>query len=298
MKKILKNIPYIVGIAAVIFVAAGLSSYLSREEPISENMQIAAVPFAEDPEWYYRFQSQGTLEESGRLKDSSSPFWWLDSGGRLLIKDGIGETLSGESEPGSKWAKAYSESNPADTDGGRHPQNIFRLLSKKKWLDATVEARFRITKVNVSESPNRNESNGLLLMSRYLDSNNLYYAGIRVDGHAVIKKKVNGVYYTLAEKKIFESEADYNRDVTPNVLPGGKWIGLRSDVKNDQSGVRVSLFVDKDGSGLWQEALSAIDDGRSYGGTAIREAGLFGIRTDFMDVQFDDFKIYKIEGLP
>ena len=38
----------------------------------------------------------------------------------------------------------------------------------------------------------------MLLFNRYQDGQTLYYGGVRVDGAAVIKKKLAGVYTTLA----------------------------------------------------------------------------------------------------
>lgn len=41
-------------------------------------------------------------------------------------------------------------------------------------------------------------------------------------------------------------------------------------------------------------AAEAKDDGKSYGGDAILNEGYAGIRTDFMDVEFDDCRALKI----
>lgn len=294
MKNLLKNIPYVLGLAVLIFVVAGLSTYLSKDEIVSENMQIASVALFAEPEWHYKFQSDGILEETGILSESSSPFWWVNSGGQLIIKGGVGQTFSGNAREDSKWNRAYKASSPSDTDLGAHPQNIFRLLSKNKWLSASTELRFKITRVHMSESENRNESNGVLLIMRYLDSDNLYYAGLRVDGHAVIKKKRDGIYYTLAEKQIFDSEAPYQKYTNPNLLPGQVWLGMRTDISTNSEGyVQIAVLVDKGGG--WQEVLNVVDNGGRHG-SIIKDAGLFGIRTDFMDLQFDDFKIFKINS--
>jgi hypothetical protein len=39
----------------------------------------------------------------------------------------------------------------------------------------------------------------------------------------------------------------------------------------------------------------AKDDGKTFGGAAILNEGYAGIRTDFMDVEFDDYKIEVIK---
>ena len=123
--------------------------------------------------------------------------------GQMIFENGIGKTIQGDFPEGSKWQKKYEKSNPKDTDNGTHPQNIFRLVTKAKWQNFDQEAYFRINRLNLSSSDNRNESNGILLFNRYEDGDNLYYTGLRVDGTAVIKKKYAGKYYTLSEKVFF-----------------------------------------------------------------------------------------------
>lgn len=242
----------------------------------------------------YTFNSDGTLPEAGTLEESWSPYWWLNSGGLLYIRNGKGTTVSGELSRLSPWRLLYNRNNPTDTDKGTHPQNIFRLLSRSTWQNVRTQAYFKILADNLSSSPNRNASNGLLLMTRYVDENNLYYLGIRVDGAAVIKKKVNGDYYTLAYEKIF-GNTEYDHSSNPSLLPKNKEIGLRSEVKNNADGtVSLQLFMDEGRTGKWTSILTAIDDGTTYGGDAITGKGHVGIRTDFMDVEFSNFSAEKI----
>jgi hypothetical protein len=153
--------------------------------------------------FFYTFNNDGTLYETSKEEWSSSPYWWLTSGGKLVIEEFVGKTNHGDLPITDPWRVLYAASNPLDTDNGRHPQNIFRLATKRTGTDVRVETLFKIERDNFSDSSNRNATNGLLLMSRYVDYNNLYYAGVRVDGAAVIKKKYNGRYYTLAYEKIF-----------------------------------------------------------------------------------------------
>jgi hypothetical protein len=47
-----------------------------------------------------------------------------------------------------------------------------------------------------------------------------------------------------------------------------------------------------DGRG-WQILVEAVDTGSS-GGSPIRQAGFAGIRTDFMDVEFDTFVLVPL----
>jgi hypothetical protein len=244
---------------------------------------------------HYTFNVPGTLEETGQMDESSSPYFWLNSGGKLLLEDGFGETIQGELPLFSKWRFAYNLSNPADSDYGAHPQNIFRLVTRSAWQDASTEVYFLITNDNLSSSPSRNESNGLLLMSRYADQDNLYYAGIRVDGSAVVKKKKGGEYYTLAETPLFTAAAAYDRATHPNLLPKETWLGVKCETLNNPDGsVTIRLFLDEDRSDKWKLVIETIDDGERYGGAALKGTGHVGIRTDFMDVQFQNYMVDKV----
>ena len=292
---------YFLGFLIIALLVSGTtirrSSYFEkivRGIVLSPNNQLASVAMAVSSPFYYTFKVDGILDEAGKMDDSSSPYFWLNSGGRLYLSGGTGKTVFGELPQYSKWRLAYAASNPTDTDNGYHPQNIFRLVTRSKWQSFSQEIYFKIAKSNMSVSPNRNASNGVLLFNRYQDGNNFYYAGIRVDGTAVIKKKIDGNYYTLAQKSFYKADAPYNRDTNPNFIPSQKWIGLRSEIKtNSDNTVGIKFFIDKDKTGNWALAAEAKDDGKIYGGSAILNEGYVGIRTDFMDVEFDDYKIIK-----
>lgn len=236
----------------------------------------------------YSFNTEGTLQESGKMDGSSSPYWWVNSGAYLFISNGLGKTNQGALSSDNKWRLLYNTNNPLDTDNGYHPQNIFRLLTRSKWLNSQETAYFKINKDQLSVSPNRDSHNGLLLMSRYQDGNNLYYTGIRVDGAAVIKKKINGRYYTLAYKKIFPGT--YDRKSNPNLLPKSTWIGLRSEVKTLSNGrVNIKLYMDKGKTGNWNLILETTDSK-----SPLLNQGYGGIRTDFMDVEIEDYSEVNI----
>ncbi len=240
----------------------------------------------------FTFNVPGILEES-EFDTSSSPYWWLDSGGRLVIAGGIGKTIQGALSEGDPWRRRYATSNSADTDNGYHPQNLIRLVSRITWKNPRVEAAFRIIRDNLSTSVNRNASNGLLLMTRYRDADTLYYAGIRVDGYAIIKKKYLNVYYTMAEKKVFPGA--YDRNMSPNLLPKGEWLHLAAETMTAENGtVLVGLFMKRKEEQTWTALLSTADDG-SFGETPpIPGPARFGIRTDFMDVEFDNVHVSEI----
>lgn len=238
----------------------------------------------------YTFNSAGTLFEAANPAESTSPYWWVNSGGKLVIKDGVGMTAAGDQKAGDPWRLLYAATNALDTDGGLHPQNIFRLVTKGVWADADTSVEFKITKAHRSDSPNRDAHNGILFFSRYQDGDNLYYAGVRADGQAVIKKKIGGTYHTLASVQIFGRDGVYDRDDEPMLLPLKKWTGMKLETLNRKDGsVFLRLFLDRENDGTYVSILSAVDAGT--GGSPFRAAGHSGIRTDFLDVSFDDFRV-------
>lgn len=232
--------------------------------------------------------STTSLQETGALFESNSSMWWVNSGGYMLTTNGVNETIQGDLPTTDKWYIAYSKANPVDTDGGSHPQNIFRLVNKRKWQNYTEQAYFRITKQNLSASDQRDAWSGLLLFNRYADENNLYYAGIRVDGTAVIKSKKKGIYTTLTQVPVFPGT--YDRVTNPTLLPQNTWIGLRTEVKTLLDGsVSIKLYMDNGMTGTWKLLTSYVDSDNPVRGFQYN-----GIRTDFMDVQFQG---YQVKGI-
>ena len=260
---------------------------------ISPNAQVGTVAAVVTSPFRYTFKSTGTLKEASSEDESSSPYFWLDSGAKLIIENGIGRTLQGKLSELDPWHVRYALSSRVDTSNGDYPQNLFRLLTRSSWENVRVDTSFRILADHFVDSPNQNASNGLLLMLRYTDGNNLYYAGIRMDGTAVIKKKYKGTYYTLAQKTIFSGR--YAEHANMNLLPHDTWISLRTEIITNLDGsVGISLYQKTEGAAGWTKILEAKDAG-TFGGTMpITGAGFIGIRTDFMDVAFKDFNALRL----
>lgn len=235
------------------------------------------------------FDVSGVLEESDSMETSASQALWLNSGALFTVESGVGRTVYGDLPQEHIWRKKYSRTNSLDTDHGYHPQNIFRLITRTKYLNVQQQAYFKIKADHFSASPNRNESNGLLLFNRYVDDNNLFYAGIRVDGLAVIKKKVNGKYVTLAQTPV--QRGKYSRSSNTNFIPHNTWLGIKTEVMNDDTGsVRIKLFLDMEGDNSWQLVLETEDSTK-----VLSQPGFGGIRTDFMDVEFKEYQIRETD---
>ena len=241
-----------------------------------------------------RFTREETIEEAGSMEESHNLYWWVNSGAYLTISNGVSHTVQGELPEASYWQKAFADHSSGSTDGGFHPQNIFRLVTRTQWKNLQQEAYFKINKHNFSKDSHRNASNGLLLFNRYIDGDNLYYTGIRVDGAAVIKKKIKGAYYTLDYQSVMQGKK-YDRQSNPTLLPVGEWIGIKSEVTTTlDNAVNIKLFLDKNGDGKWELVATAVDNGKTYGGEAITQQGHAGIRTDFVDASFKKYLVEEI----
>ena len=240
-------------------------------------------------------QRIGALNEAGQMNASTDPNWWLSSGGRLIVRNDVVQTIQGSLPENDPWRSKYASESATDSDNGAHPQNLFRLVSQRTFQQPRQEVFVRIDHLNLSKSSERDAWSGIFLMSAYAaDGDTLYYTGIRMDGHAVIKKKdlkLPGDHYAdpLAENTVFPGE--YNRDNHPNLLPLDTWIGLRSTIIHSSSNsVTITLESDLGQPGKWRTVATAID--RHAGGIGpITEPGNTGIRTDFMDASFRNYSV-------
>lgn len=240
----------------------------------------------------YTFDQDGILAETGKRNESSSRYFWVSSGGRMLMKSGIGSTILGKLTADDPTRVLYGKMNPLDTDNGYQPQNTFRLVSSSEWGNAETSVRFNIVRTNLTATPNRDGYSGVFLMGRYSDQYNLYYIGIRHDGLAVIKKKIKGTYYTLATAQVFGDKATYHKTTNANMIPIEKWMSLKGTFENLPDGsVRITGYLAKDGTNSFTKIVTALDTGT--GGSPLFK-GASGLRTDYMDVQFDDFTVAEL----
>src|SRR5205823_5336572 len=135
--------------------------------------------------------------------------------------NGTGKTLQGNLSPSSSWYGTYANQYPTESDNGAHPQNLFSMYLRTPEINSDQSISVKINADNLSNPDNRNPWNGIFLVSRRQSDATAYYAGIREDGHTVIKKKVNGVYSTLAEDTLFPGT--YDEQSNPSLLPKNTW---------------------------------------------------------------------------
>ena len=263
---------------------------------------IATTPIAHAAtSMYYTFNVDGVLHESWPMDSSSSKYFWLNSGGKLPIENGIGGTIQGKLPTNDKWRQLYAKNNPLDTGNGYYPQNLFRWVTRSTWDNVSQELPFKITEMNFTDTPNRDCYSGVLLFARYQpDGQTTYYAGLRQDGGVVIKKKYNGTYYTLKQVNgVFSNGKPYDRNSNPNLIPEDKWMAIKFDVKNKSDGsVSLDLYLDQNydikKARDWKLVASAADQNNKYGGSPVLSTAHAGVRTDYMDVLFDNYRLTEI----
>lgn len=231
----------------------------------------------------YLFDVPGTLAQTTYASQSSSPYFWLRSGGILSISGGRAYSNQGKLAATNYWRTKYDAMNPTATDNGYRPQNVFTMFSRASLTNVSVQIYVDRVRDNLSNNANRHPYNGEMLYARYVDDNNYYLAGLHADGTVLIQKKVDGVYTTLASKQFFAGSYGANGDY--DLIPGGKWLGIKFLVANNVNGTPVlSVYTDIGWSGSWKLALTAKDSGSTITG-----AGLAGITSNFADIELDNF---------
>ena len=67
--------------------------------------------------FFYPFNTPGTLLEAGSMGESASPYFWLNSGGKFVLRDSVGGTIHGALPLSDPWRILYAASNPGE--GGK-----------------------------------------------------------------------------------------------------------------------------------------------------------------------------------
>ena len=241
-----------------------------------------SVPF------WYDFRVSGTLYEATEGQ-SGSAYWWLKSGGRLVLSNSIGMTLQGALPLSDPLRQKYALSLKIQSDNGYHPQNSFQLFLRKQLTNVVEEIYVQKRADNLTNTLNRAPWNGVSLFLRYVDDDNYYFGSIRADGYVTIRKRVSGTYTTLLQKKVLAGT--YNSLNSPNLMPNSGWIGLRFSVNTDTSGLpKLGLWTDIGRTGAWT-LVGEVTDNQTMFGPVITLEGMLGVRSDFMDLYMDDFRL-------
>jgi hypothetical protein len=244
------------------------------------------------------FDRDTVIEEAPRAAVSRNPRWWVSAGGRVTFAEGTAYTIQGSLPPWDPWARAYARTKPVDTEQGRRPQNVFRMVTRETGRTFRQRVSVRIRSTNLAASTERGPFSGIFLESRFLNDNNFYVAGLRFDGQAVIKKRREAEAFTVAIAPVYPGT--YDRQSNPNLLPQNRWFSIRSTIHDVPGGVRILLEIHDPALGPdWIPVLDVLDGPGGADGRPVVGAGSAGIRTDFMDVQLDDYLVFEpVDVLP
>lgn len=238
------------------------------------------------------FDRDGVIEEASRAAVSRSPRWWVSAGGRVTFEDGTARTIQGSLPAWDPWARAYARSKPVDTEGGRRPQNVFRMVTRETGRNFRQRVSVRIHSTNLAASTERGPFSGIFLESRFLNDNNFYVAGLRFDGQAVVKKRREAEAFTIGVAPVYPGT--YDRQSRPNLLPEDRWFSIRSTIADVPGGVQILLELHDPALGAdWIPVLEVLDGPGGPDGEPIRGAGSAGIRTDFMDVELENYLVFE-----
>jgi hypothetical protein len=258
---------------------------------------VVVVIVSVQPRFELDLRTPRIITEAGKSEQDLD----ITSGGALIVRDGLGSTLTGRTTPQDVWY-VY---NPRNFDQVKvmYPQIVFRAVTPGdsiNWSNYEVKLSIIPTEHVVSTSPEVDGTDGIYLFFHYQDQDNLYVAGLTKDGRIVIKRKGSSYYGLIAEQYIFEGVYHRNDNfITPFV---GSTITLTGVIKNlDNGNVAITIkaqIIDSEGKIVLSRELSGEDRGdlvpQSNGvgvlGDPIR-SGRAGIRLDSIEALIAEFRV-------
>jgi hypothetical protein len=150
------------------------------------------------------------------------------------------------------------------------------------FLDVRVTLDLRVLAMTATERTDQEDFDGVHLMLRYLDPDQLYTIDLcRRDDTVTIKKKVTGetgpdggVYHTMA--------------AAPFDCVHDRWRTFTAQVSNEAGGVRLTLFTPE------RQVIAALDEGAG-GQPPLAGAGRVGVRGDNTSFRLRDFAVWPAE---
>lgn len=228
-----------------------------------------------------------------QMKDTAKSSDWEVSSGSLFGKDGTFWTGKPDSCAPDKNSRRCTNSD------------VFRINTKRSFSSNTrVSFAIKQNKEIHSRSCERQGScwHGTHIWLRYQNQYNLYYASInRADGRMVIKRKVpcgndnRGTYFNISPYKKFDFKTgEWHRYSVTVASDGDGSVVVR--IFDDQGNPQAPILtgVDKGGTNPnWSPRCNVPGKYDSAKYLPIRAAGPVGIRGDYANFSFKDFKVTK-----
>lgn len=255
-------------IIVVIFVAAGLLIYDSKQSKNNQPVQSAVESTVQDKTastTEIAFPKDGSIEKTASLEESADPNFWLNSSQKLTFADSTTST-------GDK----------------------LRLITKKDFGDSVQSVYFNVSSAN-DNLEERKADNMVGLYIRYVDEKNYYSVGIGADGKVRIEKASDGEEADLLfpQRQLFPGK--YDKTKNPDLIPTADF-GLKVEATNSDNGsVTISTFMDW-GDGTWAPLGAVVDSELNPlfpdpNPNYLFSRGHGGVISDHMNVSFKDYSI-------
>jgi hypothetical protein len=198
----------------------------------------------------------------------TSPDWDVTSGS-LFVRNAAGWT-------GVPDTAAVDATSASGTDS-----SVFRMISwRRNFRDVTVSLQVRNLRLASPGATAPAAVDGIHLFLRYQNPDWLYAVSLnRRDNQIVIKKKLpggptaGGTYVTLGS--------------TRYVVPYGVWQSFTVRISSGRGGsAKISV-------GVGAREMLAVSD-RGSGGPAITSAGAVGLRGDYCEFEFRNFRVQRV----
>jgi hypothetical protein len=242
---------------AAILVAAAAADLLHGPQPLWR---------AQFPDGHGLITNEVAYRDPDRPGAHISPDWMVTSGS-LFADDG-----------GASTGEIDGDSPDVDSRHATGSAVLRAVTVRDDFLDVRITLDLRVVAMTTTERTDQEDFDGVHLMLRYLDPDQLYTIDLcRRDDTVTIKKKVtgdagpDGAYHTMAE--------------APYDCVRNRWRTFTAQVNNEAEGVRLTLSTPE------RQVMTALDKGGGGQPPLIR-AGHVGVRGDNTSFRFRDFVVW------
>lgn len=227
-----------------------------------------------------------------------SPDWQMTSGS-LFVKNGVFWT-------GVPDACFNDQASPNPHSGNCMDSDVFRLNTARKF-SGSIGVSLKLQQQNEIHKAGCNKGDtcwyGTHIWLRYQNEFNLYYVSVnRADGDVVIKRKVpcgsdnSGTYFVLGDYVKHDFRTDSWNTYTATVQTnhdGSVTIKLYDDSYSTTKPIDVG--TDRGGTNPnWSASCKTHEHYASAAYQPITAAGAVGVRGDYANFEFTNFKVYAL----